>query len=280
MASHGFLVVVSGAKISVADNPLRSYRRKRTKDSIAMVRHLYLDFDIDGEARLTSLRTSDTAPPPTAFLSTSPDKYQILCRIGSLTFEQERTLKLLAIPLGGDPACMDCSRLLLLPGFWNSKNDPSFPMPVKYPCDSTSNPGDCRLDIPTANALPVPHAIPSRKHPGKHTNSKHDRAWILHEVAHGEDAAKLTRTLASRRLDKTRPLYQYPSGRPMSHWLGCRIDGVPMGEVVTLRVVRRRFGIAPALRIRKGPSKGAAAAPAKNRTSGVESAASVRVVTA
>ncbi len=53
MASRRFLVVVSGAKIYVAANPLRSNRRKRTKDNIATVRHRHLDFDIEGEARLT-----------------------------------------------------------------------------------------------------------------------------------------------------------------------------------------------------------------------------------
>jgi hypothetical protein len=87
MASRRFLVVVSGAKIYVAANPLHSDRRKRTKDSIATVRHLYLDFDIDGERRLTSLRTSDTVPTATAVLSTSLGEYQILCRIDSLTFD-------------------------------------------------------------------------------------------------------------------------------------------------------------------------------------------------
>ena len=108
MASRRILVVVSGPKIYVTANPLRSDRRIRTKDSIATVRYLYLDFDIDGEARLTLLQTSDTVPTPTAVLSTSLCRYQILCRIDCFTFEQqESTLKLLAIPFGGDPACMD-----------------------------------------------------------------------------------------------------------------------------------------------------------------------------
>jgi hypothetical protein len=199
MASRRFVVVVPGAKIYVTANPLRSDRRKRTKDSIATVRRLYLHFDIDGEARLTSLRTSDTVPTPTAVLSTSLCEYQILCRIHSLTFEQqESTFKLVAIPLGGDPACMDCNRVLRLPGFRNCNNDPSYSITVKYPCDSisnpASNPGGFRLDIPAANALPLPHAIPSRKHRGKDTNSEHDWGWILHELAHRKDAAKLTRT--------------------------------------------------------------------------------------
>ena len=221
MASRRFLVVVSGAKIYVAANPLRSDRRKRTKGSIATVRHLYLDFDIDGEARFTSLWTSTTVPTPTAVLSTSLGKYQILCRIDSLTFElQENALKLLAIPFGGDPAYMDCNRVLRLPGFWNDKNDPSYPITVKIPCDSTSNPGDFRLDIPAAIALPLPHAIPSREHPGKHTNSEHDWAWILHELAYGKDAAKRTRTIPSRRSDN-----------PVASARLCLIEGVPMEDV-------------------------------------------------
>ena len=221
MASCRFLVVVSGAKICVTANPLRSDRRKRTKDSIATVRHLYLDFDSDGEARLTSLRTSDTVPTPTAVLSTSLGRYQILRRIDSFTFEQqESTLKLLAIPFGGDPASRDCNRVLRLPGFRNYKNDPPYPVTVKYPCDSTSNLGDFRLDIPAANALPLPHAISSRKHPGKRTNSEHDWVWILHELARRKDAANLTRTIASRRSDN-----------PVASARLCLIEGVPMEDV-------------------------------------------------
>jgi hypothetical protein len=221
MASCRFLVVVSGAKIYVSAHPLRSDRRKRTKDSIATVRHLYLDFDSDGEARLTSLLTSDTVPTPTAVLSTSLGRYQTLCRIDNFTFErQENTLKLPAVPFGGDRACMDRKRVLRLPGFRNCKHDPPYPVTVKYPCDSTSNLGDFRLDIPAANALPLPHAIPSRKHPGKHTNSEHDWAWILHELDHGKDSAKLTRTIASRRSDN-----------PVASARLCLNEGVPMEDV-------------------------------------------------
>jgi hypothetical protein len=231
MASCRFLVVVSGAKIYVAANPVRSDRRKRTKDSIATVRHLCLDFDIDGEARLTSLRTSYTVPTPTTVLSTSLGKYQILCRINSFTFVRQESLKLFAIPFGGDPACIDCKRVLRLPGFRNSKNDPPYPVTVKCPCDSTSNPGDFRLDIPAAIALPLPHAIPSRKHPGKHTNSEHDWAWILHELAHGKDAAKLTRTIASRRSDHpVLFIYATADGQRRIGKL-CLIEGVPMEDI-------------------------------------------------
>src|SRR5579871_1281152 len=42
----------NGANIYVAANPLRAGGRKRTKENIASVRHLYIDIDTDGDGRL------------------------------------------------------------------------------------------------------------------------------------------------------------------------------------------------------------------------------------
>ena len=55
-----------GMNIYVAANPLRSGSRKRTKESIASVRHLYIDFDTGGDARLASfgLRMRCLRRPP------------------------------------------------------------------------------------------------------------------------------------------------------------------------------------------------------------------------
>src|SRR6202522_1325332 len=174
----------AGANVYVAANPLRSDSRKRTKECIVAVRHLYLDLDTDGEARLTSLRASDAVPPPNAVLSTSLGKYQILWRVDGFTFEQqESALKLLAVTFGGDPACTDCNRVLRLPGFLNCKYDPAYPVTVEYPGHSTWNVDDFRLDILAADAVLSPHSITSRTHPDKHSNSERDWAWILHELA-------------------------------------------------------------------------------------------------
>jgi RepB DNA-primase from phage plasmid len=237
-----------GANIYVATNPLRSGSRKRTKECIAAVRHLYLDLDNDGEARLTSLRASDAVPPPNAVLSTSLGKYQILWRVDGVTSEQQESdLKLLAITFGGDPACTDRNRVLRLPGLLNCKYDPAYPVTVEYPGDSTWNVDDFRLDILAADAMLSPHAIPSRKHPGKHTNSERDWALVLHELAHGKDATKLTRTLASRRSDKPRPLYYAQRTVDIASARFRLIEGVPMDDVVTMLVVRRRFEIPAAL---------------------------------
>jgi hypothetical protein len=237
-----------GANIYVSANPLRSDSRKRTKECIAAVRHLYLDLDTDGEARLASLRASHAVPTPTAVLSTSLGKYQILWRVDGFTFEQqESTLKLLAIGFGGDPACTDCNRVLRLPGFLNCKYDPPYPVKVQYPSDFTWNPGDFRLDTPLAIPMLSSNTMPPRQRPDKHSNSERDWAWVLHELAHGKDPAKLTRSLALRRADKPRPLYyaqRTVDVASASLWL---IEGVPIDDVVTMLVVRRRFEISPTL---------------------------------
>ena len=132
-----------GANVYVAANPLRSGSRNRTKESVAAIRHLYLDIDTDGDARLAALRVSDLVPSPTIILSTSPAKYQVLWHVEGFDFErQESTLKLLSIAFGGDRACTDCNRVLRVPGFLNCKYDPRSFVSLEYVSDSISNPRD------------------------------------------------------------------------------------------------------------------------------------------
>jgi hypothetical protein len=238
----------AGANIYVAPNPLRSDSRRPTKECIGSIRHLNLDLDIDGENRFSSLRASDAVPTRNSVLSTSLGKYQILWRVGGFTLErQESALKLVAVTFGGEPACTDRNRVLRLSGFLNCKYDPAHPVTVEYPGDSTWNSDDLRLDILAADALLSPRSIPPRKHPDKHTNSEHDWAWILNELAEGKDAAKLTRKLASRRTDKPNPLYHAQRTIDVASariWL---IEGVPIDDFIAMLQVRRRFEIPAAL---------------------------------
>jgi hypothetical protein len=230
----------AGANVYVAANPLISGSRKRTKESIAAVRHLYLDLDTDAESRLTALRSSDSVPTPTAIVSTSAGKYQVLWRVEGFGFEQqERVLKLLAIAFGGDPACTDCNRVLRLPGYLNQKYDPAQLVGAEYASDTTSHPEDFRLAIPTIKGELIRGGI----RPGKHSNSEQDWAWILQELADGKDPVKLTRTLAERRSDKSNPLYYAQRTVDVaSAWLWLR-KGFPIADVVTMLQVRRCFEI-------------------------------------
>src|SRR5258708_4750820 len=113
-----------GANVYVAANPLRSGSRKRTKESVATIRHLYLDIDEEGQARLAALRVSDLVPSPTAILRTSPGKYQVLWHVEGFDFKRQRsTLKLLSFAFGRDRPCPDWNRVPRGPGSINCKAD-------------------------------------------------------------------------------------------------------------------------------------------------------------
>jgi hypothetical protein len=234
----------TGANVYVAANPLVSGSRKRTKEAIAQVRQLYLDLDTDADSKLAALRSSNRVPIPTAIVSTSPGKYQVLWHVEGFTLEQqERVLKLLAITFGGDPACTDCNRVLRLPGFLNRKYDPAHPVSVKYLADSASNPTDFRLDIRDPEESLLTSRLRPRNRTGKPTNSEHDWAWVVRELAHGKDAGKLTRALAERRPDKPNPLYYAQRTVDVASARLWFIEGVPMADVITMLQVRRRFEI-------------------------------------
>jgi hypothetical protein len=238
----------SGSNIYVAANPLHPGSRKRTKESIASVRHLYLDIDTDGDARLAALRASELVPPPTSILSTSPGKYQVLWRAEGFDFvRQEQMLKLLAISYGGDAACTDCNRVLRIPGFLNRKYDPAYRVKVEYPDDSIWTPDDFRLDAETVDAMLFGNAIAFRKPPSKHSNSENDWAWVSHELAHGKDAVKLTRELTSLRSDKLDPLYYAQRTVDVASARLWFIEGVCIEDVITMLESRRRFEIPAAL---------------------------------
>jgi hypothetical protein len=234
----------NGANIYVSANPLRPGSRKRTKECIASVRHIYIDIDTDGDARLAALRASNAVPAPTAIISTSPGKYQALWRVAGFDFEhQEQTLKLIAQAFGGDPACTDRNRVLRIPGFYNRKYSPAHRVAVEYPADTTYGSADFRLDTVTGSSV-LPLRGNARKSPaGKHSYSEDDWAWVCARLTHGQDAAKLTHELIVRRSDKADPVYYAQRTVDVASaclWLG---SGIPIDDVSTMLEVRRRFEI-------------------------------------
>jgi hypothetical protein len=238
----------NGANIYAAANPLRSGSRKRTKESIASVRHIYIDVDTDGEARIAAIQSSDLIPAPSIILSTSPGKYQALWRVNGFDLaSQADTLKHLAIACGGDSACTDCNRVLRVPGFLNRKYDPAYLVSAEYFGDSLYSPSDFRLPI-----VPLDSAFLERLHlppkrPGKHSTSESDWAWVSQELADGKDAAKLTRELASRRSDKPDPLYYAQRTVDVASARLWMLEGVPHEDVITMLESRRRFEISTTL---------------------------------
>ena len=237
----------SGTNIYVAANPLLPGSRKRTKDCIASIRHLYIDIDVNGEARHSALRTSELVPEPNEIVSTSAGKYQVLLRVEDFDFyTQEMTLKLLAMAFHGDISCTDCNRVLRIPGFKNCKYDPAQLVTVEYLSDATYQPDDFHLYVLREACMipPIPQQ-PIRR--DMQTNSEHDWAWISRELAHGKDAVTLTLELASRRSDKPNPLYYAQRTVDVASarlWL---IEGIRIEEVITMLESRRRFELSAAL---------------------------------
>jgi hypothetical protein len=238
----------NGANVYVSANPLHTGSRKRTKECVASVRHLYIDIDEDGDTRLALLRASDQVPAPTAIISTSPGKFQALWRVTGFDFEyQEEMLKRIAQVFGGDPACTDRNRVLRVPGFLNQKYYPAHPVAVEYPADAIYSPADFRLDEAVGSSG-LPLRGNARKKPVhsttlKHSHSEADWGWVCARLAHGQDASKLTHELAARRSDKSDPLYYAQRTVDVASarlWLA---DGIPIDGIITMLEVRRSFEI-------------------------------------
>jgi len=237
-----------GANVYVAANPLRSGSRKRTKESIASVRHVYLDIDEDGDARLAALRASDAVPPASAILSTSPGKYQVFWRVEGLDFEQqETTLKRLAIGFGGDPACTDCNRVLRIPGFANRKYSPAHFVTVEYGPLQPWESADFRLETLVEVAPPMARGYGQRKRPHKDTRSEDDWALVCAQLANGANAGKLTQELAARRSDKPNPLYYAQRTVDVASARQWLLQGAPIDDVITMLQERRCFDFPAAL---------------------------------
>jgi hypothetical protein len=238
----------NGANVYVAANPLRFGSRKRTKDCIAEVRHLYLDIDVDGDDRVAALMESEAVPVPNAILSTSPDKYQVLWRVEGFDFDQqESTLKQLAIAFGGDSACTDRNRVLRVPGFRNCKYDPAHLVTVEYPSESTYRPTDFRLDESVLDSALQSCRDARNYTTGKNTHSEQDWAWAVQQLSLGEDAGKLTLALASRRSDKPNPLYYAQRTIDIASARLALIEGTEIEQVIAILESRRSAEIPASL---------------------------------
>jgi hypothetical protein len=115
-----------GMNIYVCMNPILAGHTRRRKQDIGEIRNVYLDLDADGKTKFDAILASTEVPPPTVVLESSPGKFQIIWSIRGIAKEQQESLlDSLIAKFGGDPAASDCSRVLRLPGFANTKYESS-----------------------------------------------------------------------------------------------------------------------------------------------------------
>lgn len=116
----------------------------RTRESIAAVRHVFLEVDVDGPDLLASLNTRPDLPPPSYVLHSSAGRLHVFWRArGFDCSELELLQKRLARELQTDPAATSCSQTTRLPGFLNHKRGKPWPVFVEYLRPATLlGPGD------------------------------------------------------------------------------------------------------------------------------------------
>src|SRR5437867_10561598 len=140
---------VHGRDIYLSMNTLKPDARGRTKQQIAMVRHVYLDLDHNGDRALAAILDDSRLPKPSYVLDTSPGKHQVIWKVGGFTPEYaERLQKAMAMAHGADRAATDVTRVLRIPGlFVNWKYDPPFKVSAEKLSAAIYMPIDFRIEL-------------------------------------------------------------------------------------------------------------------------------------
>lgn len=96
--------------------------RSRTREAVAIVRHVFLDIDRDADVVLGRIAAETGLPPPSYQLVSSPSKMHVFWRVRGVSKpDVESVQKSLARSLGADTAATSCAQLTRLPGLVNHK---------------------------------------------------------------------------------------------------------------------------------------------------------------
>ena len=152
MNAHRFNVYVSV-------NAVAAGKRARTRDSMASIRHVFLEADRDGDGVLARVHARSDLPPPSFVLHSSPGRVHLFWRVRGFDGTYvERLQKQLAGELDTDPAATPITQTTRLPGFLNHKHQQPHLVTIEYrDVDRRFGPAD----FPTVRATsrqPVVHA--------------------------------------------------------------------------------------------------------------------------
>ena len=191
-------------------NTIQPFSHGRKKADILHVRHLYLDFDNDGDTAVDALLGRTDLPHPNYVIQTSVGKYQIVWKVQHFTMnDAERLLRALAREAGADIAATDAARVLRLPGFFNHKYCPPhfvaalrFHADVFSPSDFPAYPTTSPTQEPFAGPLITPRTTSS-------DGSRSGQDWCdtLSRLRRGDDPQAVTNALIAARPDKSNPRY-------------------------------------------------------------------------
>lgn len=131
----------SGRDVFVSMNALHEQARGRTREDVAAVRHLYLDFDENGTAAVRELRNREDMPEPNYLVNTSPDHWQVSWKVQGFGKEQaEEMMRRMVRAFSADPAATDSARVMRIPGFTNHKRHPGHMVRAEHLSGATYTP--------------------------------------------------------------------------------------------------------------------------------------------
>ncbi len=180
-------------------NTLKRGSRGRTKEDVDCIRHIFLDFDQNGDRAVEKLLARNDLPVPNYLVSTSP--------------AAEELEKGLVRSTGADPCVVDVARVLRLPGFYNHKYRPAYLVTAQGRSDSIRGPDHfpkLPVDEPV-DELPLRASPSHRQGTGLNLPSQSERDWAYAKRAlgRGEPERRVTEEIARYRVGQKHNPHDY-----------------------------------------------------------------------
>jgi RepB DNA-primase N-terminal domain len=195
-------------------NTLKRGSRGRTKEDVDCIRHIFLDFDQNGDRAVEKLLARNDLPVPNYLVSTSPDKWQVIWKVeGFEKAAAEELEKGLVRSTGADPCVVDVARVLRLPGFYNHKYRPAYLVTAQGRSDAIRGPDHfpkLPVDEPV-DEQPLRASPSHRQGTGLNLPSQSERDWAYAKRAlgRGEPERRVTEEIARYRVGQKHNPHDY-----------------------------------------------------------------------
>jgi hypothetical protein len=195
-------------------NTLKRGSRGRTKEDVDRIRHVFLDFDENGDRLLQALLARTDLPVPNYVVSTSPDKWQVIWKVeGFQKAAAEELERGLVRSTGADPCVIDVARVLRLPGFYNHKYSPAHLVSADARSGVTRHPGDfptLAVEEPLAPYWPpFRSSNPPSRTSQIRSQSERDWAFAHRALARGESESSVTEEMTRFRSGQKYDAHDY-----------------------------------------------------------------------
>src|SRR5215470_17789871 len=185
-------------------NTLKRESRGRTKQDIDCIRHIFLDFDQNGDRAVEKLLARNDLPQPNYLVKTSPDRWQVIWKVeGFEKTAAEELEKGLVQSTGADPCVIDIARVLRLPGFYNHKYRPAYLVTAEARGDHIRRPDHFpKLPFDQSIADHIRPSLSQRRDAACNLASQSERDWAYAKRAlgRGETARHVTEEIARYRV--------------------------------------------------------------------------------